>query len=76
MVRSSFGEEGLGKPLQGLKESYQNRDLFRASALELNRNLMRSENLLLGVSGIYDQDRFLSLIDSIFKPNKIACKIH
>jgi hypothetical protein len=54
MLRGSYGEEGFGKPLKGFNSNYENKDVFRASALELHKNLMNNNNLLIGVSGIFN----------------------
>jgi hypothetical protein len=44
--------------------------VFRASALELHKNSMNNNNLLIGVSGIYNQDKFVNLIDKYFHAPK------
>lgn len=41
--------------------------MFRASTLELHRKLFDSNKLLLGVSGIYNEEGFIQTVEKLFK---------
>ena len=66
LVQQAYGNSGYGKPKRGIKANYNDKISFSIEAQGLHEKLIRPDNFLLSISGVYNTPEFVKLIESNF----------